>query len=447
MATQSKRTSAKTLETARKAGYLGKKMLKGALQAREEGRPIGWSMVTWWQGELIAKAMGIELVFPENFGAFCASVGQAEPHLEIAETEGFPSTLCGYARNCFGYAKLLADNGFTPPPEAPGGGLAKPTVLIGSGTACDARYKWFQSLKRYLNDVPVWSLELPQPGTCEFCLPGNKELSIHFIVDHLKAYVAFLEDLLGRKMDYDYLGEIVQQALKTLTLAYEVDLLRKAVPSPMVAQDFWSIMIAHFYLPYDTEAYAFYRQVYDEVKYKVDHGIAAIADERYRMMFAELPPWHSIGFFDQIAERYGVAMAMESWSYHALVPLPEEELAAASGPLEIIARIALRKWTEYNDVALHYKMEPSAFNGGYLHYAEEYQIDGMFCHPLMSCRPATYTLLHAKNMLEEKLKVPSVVVEGDIVDLRVFNEEEAFAKVEAFLETMDYYRELRARQA
>jgi benzoyl-CoA reductase/2-hydroxyglutaryl-CoA dehydratase subunit BcrC/BadD/HgdB len=79
----------------------------------------------------------------------------------------------------------------------------------------------------------------------------------------------------------------------------------------------------------------------------------------------------------------------------------------------------------------------------YLQFAEDYQADGLFAHPLMSCRPATYTLLNTKNVLEEKLKVPGVVVDGDIIDLRVFNEEEAFSKMEAFVETMDHYRELR----
>ena len=76
---QKTRKSGKTLQTAREAGYFGKKMLKNALQAREENRPTAWSMVTWWQGELIARAMGVELSFPENYGAFCAAVRQAEP--------------------------------------------------------------------------------------------------------------------------------------------------------------------------------------------------------------------------------------------------------------------------------------------------------------------------------------------------------------------------------
>ncbi len=439
------RKSSKTLQTAREAGYFGKKMLKRTAQAYEEGRPTAWSMVTWWQGELIAQAMGVEMVFPENYGAFCASVRQAEPHLEIAEGEGFPSSLCGYARNCIGYTRKFADNNFVPPEDAPGGGLAKPLFLLSSGAACDARYKWFQSLNRYFGNVPVWTLELPQSGSKEFFLSEFKEQTIKFMVEHLKKYVAFLENLLGKKMDYDKLSEIVDQTLKTLRLAHEVDILRRAEPSPMVAQDFWAVMVPHLYMPEDPEAYEFYQRVYDEVKHRVDNKIPAISNEKYRMLFAELPPWHSLGFFDDLAERFGIAMVMESWNYHAPIPLPEEEIQGVNDPLELIARLSYRKWTEYNETAVEFDVDPSYFTVAYLRYAQDYKADGLFAHPLMSCRPATYTLLHTRNLLEEKLKVPGVVVDGDIVDLRVFNEEEAFSKMEAFTETMDHYREERKK--
>jgi hypothetical protein len=53
--------------------------------------------------------------------------------------------------------------------------------------------------------------------------------------------------------------------------------------------------------------------------------------------------------------------------------------------------------------------------------------------------------LHTKNTLENKLKIPGVVIDGDIIDLRVFNEKEAFSKMEAFVETMDHYREERKK--
>ncbi|MGA2403830.1 MAG: hypothetical protein ABSG91_19340, partial [Syntrophobacteraceae bacterium] len=125
--------SAKTLNTAREAGYFGKKMLTEAVKAHQEGHPIVWSMVNWWEGDLIAKAMGMHLVYPENYGAFCAAVRRAEPYLEISDSEGFANTLCGYARNCLGFAKTLMDNNYAIPEGAPGGGLAKPVLLLGSG--------------------------------------------------------------------------------------------------------------------------------------------------------------------------------------------------------------------------------------------------------------------------------------------------------------------------
>lgn len=440
-----KRSSAKTLQTAREAGYFGKKMLARTRSAVEAGQPVGWAMVEWWLGATIAKAMGVEMVFPENYGAFCAASRTAEANLDYSENDGFPSTLCGYARNCLGYTRRLKENGFVIPADATGGGMPKPDFLLACGAACDARYKWFQALGRYL-DVPVWLLEFPQTGSREYFLPGNKEENIRFMVGELRSFVSFLESLLGRKMDWDALAERLDILFKTHALAHAVDRLRLAVPSPAMSTDFWALMIPHLYLPDDPETLAFYGRVYDEVKYKVDHNIGAVPNERYRMMFAELPPWHTLGFFDEVAERHGVAFAFESWNYHVPPPLPAGEKEGIGDPLELIARYSYHKFHHGADAGVKYGVDPIIFTAPYLEYVQDYRIDGLMCHPLVSCRPATYTLMHLRNVLLEKFKVPSVVVEGDIVDMRVFNEEEAHAKMDAFIETMDYHRELRRKE-
>jgi len=440
-----KRTSAKTLETAREAGVFAKKMLKSALTAQAEGRPTAWSMVTLWEGDAVLKAMGLEVVYPEDYGAFCAAVGAAEPYLERSYGEGFPSSLCGYARNALGYAALMAENNMQIPDNAPGGGMARPAVMVGSGVLCDARYKWFQALGRYL-EIPVWVLELPHTGVREYYLPENKAHNIKMIVASLKEFVVFLEKLLDRKMDWDRLEQLVDRTYRTLKLAHQVDLLRRVTPSPMVAPDFWAVMIAHYYLPDDPEAFAFYQRVYDEVKHKVDNKIAAVANEKYRIIFAELPPWHSLGFFDEIARKYEIATVIESWSYHAPCPLPEEEIDSVTDPLERIARLCYHKMTEFNDTAMKTGVEPGFFMAAYPQWAADYRADGLLGHSLMSCRPATYTLQHIGQVLMDKLKVPSIIIDGDIVDLRVFNQDEALAKIEAFVETMDYYRDFRSQK-
>jgi hypothetical protein len=184
--------------------------------------------------------------------------------------------------------------------------------------------------------------------------------------------------------------------------------------------------------------------VYDEVKYRVDNKVSAVANEKYRMMFAELPPWHSLSFFDKLAENWGIAMVYESWGYHAPLPIPDEALEGVTDPLERIALLTYFKYTEVKAAAKKYDIHTPR-TGGNLRAAPEYKADGIICHPLRSCRPATYELLSTKNILEEKLKIPGVMIDGDIVDFRVFNEEEALSKMEAFVETMDNYREQRKK--
>jgi len=116
-----KKTSAKTLQTAREASYFGKKLLTSARRAAEEGRPVAWSMFDYWFGCFIARAMGVEIVYPENYGALCAALRRAEPFLDYAESDGVPGTTCGYARNCIGYARKLKENNYVIPEGAPGG--------------------------------------------------------------------------------------------------------------------------------------------------------------------------------------------------------------------------------------------------------------------------------------------------------------------------------------
>jgi hypothetical protein len=64
-------------------------------------------------------------------------------------------------------------------------------------------------------------------------------------------------------------------------------------------------------------------------------------------------------------------------------------------------------------------------------------------HPLLSCRTATNHLTLVADRLMKKLKVPSLVIEGDIVDLKLFDPAGALTKAETFEETMDHYKKVR----
>ena len=81
----------------------------------------------------------------------------------------------------------------------------------------------------------------------------------------------------------------------------------------------------------------------------------------------------------------------------------------------------------------------------YLEYARTYKCDGTLLHPLLTCRTATNHLMLTQDRLLNKLKVPSLIAEGDIVDLKLFNHADVMRKAEAFEEMMDYYKDERQK--
>jgi benzoyl-CoA reductase/2-hydroxyglutaryl-CoA dehydratase subunit BcrC/BadD/HgdB len=397
-------------------------------------------MVNWWQGEAILRALGVVPVYPENYSVACAVREAASPFIDHCVADGFPTTLCGYAKSCLGYARRAREYGGIPP-DAPVGGMPPPAVLIGSGTACDARFKWFQALGRYL-DAPVWVLELPHPGVRERFLEGVVEYEVKYMVEESREFIAFLERLLGRKMDWDRLEELVDTSLKTLRVWHQVDLLRRAVPSPMDSRDFYACMVPGFYLATEKESLEFYQQLYEEVSYRVREGIGVIPEEKYRLIFAEIPPWHSMDFLDYFA-RYGGVFAVESRGYHP--PPPLEILEEVSDPLERISWNTYW-WRTFSFPQAERSGQTVATTQIYLDWAKEYRIDGAVLHSLLSCRTGSFPLMHLRNMLLKQVKVPSLVLQGDIVDLRVFNRAQAEREAEAFIEILDHYKRVRERE-
>ncbi len=438
MIDQKKKSAISRLKTMYPLRALVDGMYEKAIAASKDGEPTAWCMVNWWGGDVILRAMGVACVYPEDFGAVCAAFGAAPDYLAYSDADGFPTHMCGYARNCLGYAARMKELGEIPP-EAPMGGMPAPTLLLGSGFFCDTRYKWFQALGRYM-DAPVWVLEMPHPGVKESRSEGAFKHNINFLVEELREFTAFLENLLDKKMDWNRLEEIVDDTIEMNRVWHQVNELRKAKPCPMHSRDFWSSMPASLYIAGDPgETAVLYRNMYDEVKHRVDNHMGAVPEEKYRLAFAELPPWHSLRVFNELAEK-GWNFVIESWAYHPPKPV---DLSRISDPLERIARLTYQYFSGYFEDAFNTGDWWGYFAHPYLEYVREYQCDGIMLHPLLTCRTATNHLMVVQDQLMKKLKVPSLVIEGDIIDLKLFDSADVLRKAETFEETMNHYRKVR----
>jgi benzoyl-CoA reductase subunit B len=424
------------------------KMYQSGENARAEGKLVAWVMLGQW-AEPILAAMDIITIYPENYGSVCAAAGKAMPYLAISDGEGFPGHICGYARNCIGYSVKMLESG-TIPPEAPLGGMPKPDLLVASAEICDARFKWFQALGRYFN-APVWVIETSYPGLRESLEEGSDERSIQFIINHLKEFVEFLEKLQHKKMDWDELDSIARGMAGINRLRWEINRLRRARPGPMHSRDFWSSMSAALFRGSDPRVVTSgFAKLRDEIQERIAKRIGGLnGEEKFRLSFDGLPPWHNLNIFDKLAEQ-GWNFVIES-NYKPWVPV-NLDLSQFNDPLE---RYVHERYQSTNNLleVEYTPAEAAAIREEILRsgtspqldvkHVRDCQCDGVVIHILLSCRSASYKLYAFQQKVMDVLKVPALVIEGDIVDASLFNPAEVLKKAEAFQEAMMYYKQVR----
>lgn len=228
-------TARKATETSRRVRGMVKAMYRAALDAQAEGKPRAYAFVVGLFDEILI-AMDVTPIWIENYAGLCAAKRDVERFISKSDNDGFAGALCTYCTVNIGFDALRADSGEIPT-HAPDGGMATPTMMIGTGsTGCDPRHKLFQTLRRYHKDVPVYvqNLILPSPTAN---IKEVQDYYVKYMVEELKGLVEFMEKQTGRKMDWDKLNEIIDIANETYRLRYEIDVIREAVPSPMPMQD------------------------------------------------------------------------------------------------------------------------------------------------------------------------------------------------------------------
>ena len=82
----------------------------------------------------------------------------------------------------------------------------------------------------------------------------------------------------------------------------------------------------------------------------------------------------------------------------------------------------------------------------YVQLAEEYRLDGLMLHQLLTCRTASNHLAYVREAAMNRLSVPSLMVQGDIVDFTLFDPADTLRKAEAFEEVMEHHKEERKKR-
>ena len=439
--TGEKTTAKKVIESTRIAQDLMRQNYARARQAQLEGKPVIWAAAVNEQGGAIVlnslcEALDMVAVYPENFAALCAAKGAAIPFIDDALGYGYSNTICGYAKTNVGYSCKMMELGNIPP-GSPGGGMAKPALLMPNSSLCDTRNNWFAAKQQYV-DVPFLCWDHLSPLVSDLDLEEFGKDYVRYLAEDTRECVAWLEKFTGKKFDLDRFESAIDIGLETSRLWYECHELRKTIPCPAASGDMWTCMLPGYYLAGRDDALEFYKKLYAELKDRVDKGIGVVAEEKYRLMWCGLPPYHNLAIFDYM-QNLGAVCCVESYEYFPAAPpyIPSE----TTDPFERLAW-----WTMwwFGWSIPQAKKESGVWRTQiYLEWARGYKLDGALLHLCVSCYTPHITQKHTKDMLIQYCQVPSLFVEGDIIDQRTFNEAQFKQEFAAFLEVMDRYREVR----
>lgn len=432
-----KTTAVKSTEAARKVRRMMKEFYARGHQAKEAGVPVAWTTPVRWGLREIMESFGLAVVYPEQYSALLAAKAVALPYLEKAEADGFSHDVCGYARACIGYTIRRKELGMIPP-EAPEHGMPDPDIIVTSSWACEGRHKWFQAQSRYL-DVPYHVVEmiLPPAEVTE----AEKEYYVAYQVTEFREVVAFVERHLGLKLDIDRLDAVVKAREETRRIWKECYELRQAIPSPMPSEDMLSCQFPGMFMGSEKEAQDFYRELKQELQYRVANRLGVIPEEKYRLMFSyALPPWHHMDIFNHF-ESCGAVCVVE-FPYYYEVYIPEVEVNV-SDPIERMVRTAyegaLLSARRARQIFGHTKIHPAY---GYdmceimLETAKAYQVDAVVVHFPKSCRVTSLGNVHCARVLREHAGIPAIFLESDIIDARDYAEAQTKARITASLETL-----------
>jgi benzoyl-CoA reductase/2-hydroxyglutaryl-CoA dehydratase subunit BcrC/BadD/HgdB len=428
-----KTSSRKFTQSAGKIRTVVKRMYQEAQRAREEQRKVAYCMVMCNYEEILA-AMDIVQVYTENFAGLCAVKRQAECYMEKARSEGYSDLLCGYAQVGIGFDALRKELGEMPP-DAPDGGMPEPDVLLGCSMGCDPRWKWYQALGRYKN-TPIYNMDVVMPPS-DADMDAIKEHNVRYMVEELRGLISFLEEHTGAKMDYDRLMAIIKQVEETRRWWRDAYELRKAVPTPMTTQDHFVLFVPHHMMLTDDFTLEFYKGLYEELKERVDNGIGAIDDEKYRLLWGVgLPPWHTMSILDYFLE-FGAVFAAET-AY--MIPEPFEMPSGVSDPVEIIA---LRTF-ERNSAMQRRGQEAGGvppLAQAHLERIRDNHIDGVVMHITRSCRASTMGQIHVRNVIRDYYPgMPVMFMESDMIDLDTYSEVETKNRIDSFMEMAETYK-------
>lgn len=377
--------------------------------AERKTAPVAWC-TSVGPVELL-RALGFAVFFPENHAAMLGAARSAQRYMPVVHSQGYSPDICSYLTSDIG-AYLSGET----PLEAYGlSGIPKADVLVFNTNQCRDVRDWFEWYARRWH-VPVIGVRSPR------AIDEVTENDVDGVTVQIEALIPALEAVAGAPLDAGRLSETVRMSRRTSDLWEACLQSASARPAPLSFFDGTVHMGPAVVMRGLEGANAYYDGLLAELEERVRGGIAAVPGERYRLYWDGMPIWGRLRALSTVFAEFRTAVVAStycnSWIFSALDP---------ADPLRSMARASLELFIVRSE-------EPKE------RYIEEmvrrYRVDGIIFHDCRTCPNNSNARYGMPRRISEELGIPTLVLDGDVNDLRCFSDEQARTNIEGFVEQL-----------
>ena len=394
-------------------------------QAANTGNPPTVTMMVSGNCVELLEGFGAIPIYPEVNALQLAIRHQSLDPILAAEELGYAADNCAYVKADIGC--IL--KGITPTD----GKLPTPTLILCNFVGCNTYLKWFEHLAK-LQNAPLYVIDVP------FMRADHPtRFDVEYVVKQLQETVKKLEQLTGRKFDYDRFRQSVDCSRRSEELWSRIKHLARRTPSPFDAYfDAITLMGPLYVYRARPEGVEFFDSALAELQAKSDAGHGVYEKEHFRLVMEGPPPYPYFRTFRDmfakwqacaVASTYSTVGGLWEFGFRHDPDHPFESVATHMIEQNVTNRSMLQRYDQIR------------------RYVEEWNADGLVIHFVKSCRLFSAGQGDMRDYFTKQLGLPTLYIESDLEDPRYFGEAQTRTRIDAFFESLEHAKATTAVRA
>ncbi len=382
----------------------------------EEGRPFAYC-----DGgpPALMRALGMEVMAlagdADRLGA------NAAPYLDLGKRYRYHESLCD---------RVLAGQGLAVSDD-----YVPPSFVAACNYPCTPHTLAMVSLGQHFQ-VPTCALDMSDdysPDTIDYLVEQMQELIE--VAEAKVPKVKFDEEKLAREQANEKRGDELLSAVQDL---------KSHIPSPVSGLDV--IRIPRFFYHNPEKSIVYLENYLEEMHDRIAKGIAPVPDEKVRLMWTVSAPLFTENVWNFLHEKDASMVCYDAGGEFGCQESMMEELGFPP-----VSKLIGRQATPLEEVAGD--MARGVWSGRVerrilttIAVCRRYHLDGIVHFQQSGCPMGQSTAQIMSERIEAELSIPSLLLDGRMLDQEWYNETQVFSQLEEFIDVCVAYKEMRQSQ-